>query len=99
MVRELLWLFVRVTVSFALVEPTTTLPKLKLDGKAVTGRPVFTVRVTGLLVVDRPLPSVITTRNFHPLAIAGTAGVVILAEVPGVEVQFNQNVPLELNCH
>src|ERR1039458_1258509 len=100
MVSELAWLFVTVTVCGVLVVFVATLPKFKLVGKTVTaGRVEFTVSVTGLLVVDRLLPSVITTRNSQPLAPAGTAGVVMLAEVPGVESQFDQVVPLVLNCH
>ena len=86
---------VAVTLNVAVL-PTVT---AWLTGCVLITGGEFTVRVTGLLVVDRLLPSVTTTRNFHPLATAGTAGVVMLAEVPGVEIQFNQVVPLELNCH
>ena len=52
MERELLWLFVRVTVCDALVAPTATLPKFRLVGETVTGAiPVpFSVTVCGLLV-------------------------------------------------
>jgi hypothetical protein len=98
MLSELDWLFVNVTVCVALVVPTATLPKFNTDGEIVMGVE-FTVSVAGLLVTG-PTELVTTTRNSQPLATAGTAGVVMLSEVAGVETQFDQlDPPLVLNCH
>ena len=59
MVRELLRLFVTVTVFAALVEPTVSLPKLRLVGETVTGAvPVpESVTVCGLPLALSPMLS------------------------------------------